>query len=281
MRLYKYGSVLLKEYDGADQFQAQARRSLTILPNGAFDNDGPDYIAQPTRVSRRFTLAEENGDISVIQDEFDEFSTVASRGRNVLVGVLRDGLTYRQTWAKVSRIRNNFENGNMSHQVLDATFEIDYPYWIKSEDEVLYFDTGWNFDSGLFFDAGQVESQTLSTPSTVFTLTNDGGAAINRGNLTFTLAAASSATEIIISNGANGMVLTLTDSFVAGDEIVIDLLPKSITKNDVGAYDILSLPSNQVQWMTLDLGDNEITITVNGLVGSVDLKWRWARQYIA
>jgi hypothetical protein len=280
MRLVKFGAINLTELDANDQFQSQARRSLSTLPNGAFDNDGDEYIAQPTRVQRRFTFAEQNGDIDAIQSEFDALTTEINKGRRILTAKLRDG-TPRQTWAKVSRIRNNFEHGNMASQSFDVAFEIDYPYWIVSSDEPLRFDTGLFFDTGLSFDSGQYETLTINAAIENFTLVNDGGAEIRRGELILTVQTASSAAAIQISNAANGMSLTLTDSFVAGDVLQLDFLPLSVTKNGSNAYSILSIPADQYLWMFLELGDNDITITTTGLVGTIEMSWQWSRQYIA
>ena len=277
MRIVQFGTLSLTPLDGRDQFEATGRRTFAELSGGAFDMDGQQYVPESTRLSRRFIAID--SETQTIQEQLDAISAELAKGRALLIATTRDG-DRRQTWAKGSRLRASVVPGTWGQQPFEINWEIDYPFWVATADEPWYLDSGELLDAGLSLDSGNSTTLTIDDATESLTITNNGGARIDRGYLALEVQAASSASAITISNAANQMAFTITDSLTVGDLIIIEFLPMVITKNDDDAFGILSIPNNQWLWMSLEQGDNDLTITTSNLVGTIELEWWYARQWL-
>lgn len=275
MRLIQFGSVTLPENDGADSLPVQARSSLVMLPNGSFDQDGGQLVLMPGSVSRQARIFE-NAD-TVFQNLLKEMS----KGRMVLKALLRDNTTEWQTWAKMQAVQRTpvAATYDCDDQII-MQFALDYPYWLASVDEPFYFDMGELFDDGLFFDGGNVEEQVLNATTENFTINNTGGAAVPRGTVTILPQTSASITNPRITNAANNLYLQYTGTVTDADQLVIDFLTKTIRLNGTDVYSDLSIDDSQMDWMVLELGENDIEVTASAITGDVDLKWAWSRHYL-
>ncbi len=277
MRLTHFGQVELPGEDTQETLAVSARSALLPLPNGSFDQDGGQLYLQPVRISRKFLVVTADQDIDTrVRGLLKEMG----KGRRLLRGVLRDGRTEVQTFAKVVDIQREVSpEFHPVQQPLSITWEMDYPYWLARDDEPVYLDQGYLFDGSWNLTAGRVEQRVITASPHVFTLSNTGGVRVPRGYLLIEPRTGGSLSNFTVSNAANGMQFTYSGSLTDADSLEIEMLTKSVEKNNVGAYASFSTPADQLDWMILELDDNEITIT-GTVVGTVDLWWQWSRHYL-
>ncbi len=275
MRLYSFGGIVLPVANGDQQMPIEARSSLVKLPNGSFDQDGSDLYRDPVMIAYKGQINED------MDTELDTLLSMVGSGRRLLVAIMRDGTHYRQTWAKLKSAKRSAKAGEWEYyQPVDFTFEMNYPYWLASEDEPWYLDHGYLLDDGLFLDDGHLEEETINANPFSFTIANTGTSEVPRGTITLTVAAASSLTNPRFENAANGNWFEISAALVAGDSVVIDFLSKTITINGVDAYNQFTIEAKQGDWMALERGNNVITITADAIAGTTDLVWAWARHYL-
>ncbi len=274
MHLTDFGVITLPQQNQRVDLPIVARQSLLRLPGGGFDQDGSNVFLQSPTITIH---------CEVVESDVDAIATViykeAAKGRRILWGVMRDGFEYRQTWAKLVNIKRARRPGTIGHQPLDITLLQDYPYWLATEDEPIYFDDGRLFDDGEVFDGGHVEDWSLTTTSENNTISNTGDVIVPRGLITIVPNAGASITDPVITNDEDATFLKYTGTLSAGDWLAIDILTKSIKMNGDGAYSALSRSETNLDWMLLYLGDNSITITSAAIAGTVKVYWQWARHY--
>ena len=276
MRLVQFGSVLLPEEDGEDSYNHPVRSSLYSLQGGSYDQDGGSVHAQSRQLSRSFVVMQ--NDDYTIQEKIDELESEFADGRKVLKAVTRDG-DYRQTFAKVLDFNYDFAPGGIGQQPCKIVFEIDYPYWLASDDEPTYLNQGYLLDGTWDFSPGNYEAEVITASPHNFTITVPEGVRIPRGYIVVDPRAASSVEGINVFNDANDMEFTYAGEVTASDQLVIRFLTETVELNDTGDYDNFSIPDAQAEWMILEVGDNDITVTIDTVVGTTDLYWQWSRHY--
>lgn len=276
MRLVQFGAVMLPEEDGKDSYSHPVRSGLYRLQGGAFDQDGGSVYPQSRALTRSFVvMADED---YTIQEKIDELESEFSEGRKVLKAVTRDG-DYRQTFAKVLDFDYDYATGEIGLQPCKITFEIDYPYWLSSEDEPTYLSQGYLLDGTWNFSPGNYEAEVITSSPHDFTITVPEGVRIPRGYIVIVPRTSASVEDITVFNDANDMQLTYEGEVVDGERLVIQFLTKTVELDDVGDYDNFSIPSDQGDWMLLEVGENDITITIDTVVGTTDFYWQWSRHY--
>lgn len=280
MRLYKFGTVTLPITDVTSDMPINRRSALIDLPNGSFDQDGAESIGQRGTISERLTIWDETG--TVIDTTMQALIKELGKGRRVLRALMRDGTTTLQTWAKLRDVRRS--TNVVRHdwmQALDISFDQDYPYWLHGADEPAYFDDGNVFDAGWAFDSGNSEQRALTTISDTFTIVNNGGIVIPRGTIIIVPQTGGEFTDITIRNVSTNQELVYAGTVGDGDRLDINFLSKSIYLNfTTDRYAGLSVPSNQLDWMTLQLDDNVIELELTAITGTVDFYWYWSRHYL-
>ena len=275
MRLYSFGGVVFPVDEGEHSMPIVARSSLITLVNGSYDQDGGTGYRKPVQLSARGWLSGAS-----IDTNMDTLLSMVSHGRRILRAVMRDGTTYRQTFAKLLSVAREAKSSEWDYyQPVALTFEQDYPYWLASADEPVYLNDGYLLDGTWYYTAGHVESKAVNASPFTFTISNTGGVRVPRGYIMIVPRAAATMSAITIANAANGMSFTYGGSLTAADVLEVDLLTKSIEFNAAGDYDQLTLPANQSDWMILETGDNIITVT-STRSGTVDLYWQWSRHYL-
>lgn len=277
MRLVKFGTIDLPQSgdDAEHSMPVKARSSLIDLPNGAFDQDGDKVILESSRISYRALV------VNAIDATVKNLLKEVGKGRAVLRARLRDGVTEWVTFAKVTGVtRDTNSNDYEAKQPIVINWEQDYPYWLDANDG-LYFDTGLTFDSGLQFD-GHFESEFVTALPYDFTINNNGGARVPSGTLVITPSTASSVTNLKVFNFQAGLSVQYAGLLAAGQTLVIDFLTKTIEVDGTSVFNDLELGgSSQVEWMSLELDDNDIELTGTlSAGGSFQLYWRWQRHYL-
>ncbi len=274
MRLYSFGGLTFPTADGEHSMPVSARSSLTVLQTGAFDQDGGTGYRQKVQLSARVTV------VSDIDNAVDTLLAMTAEGRKLMRALMRDGSTYRQTWAKLLSVTRDTRAGDWDcWQPLSLTFEQDYPYWLASADEPVYLDDGYVLDGSWEVTAGNVEEEAVNSADYDFTISNTGKCRVPRGYMLFEPRASATMSAITITNETNNMAITYAGSLTDADVLEIELLPKIIEKNASGDYANLSLPANQRDWMILEVGDNDINIA-STISGTVDFYWQWSRHYL-
>ena len=272
MRLISFGGCLLPEGGGETSTPITARSGLLVMPDGAFDQDGVGIVLQPNKISRRMIITDD------IDETVDDLLTWLGRGRRILVAKMRDDITRRQTWAKMTSVEREMKTGYLGQQPLVVGFEQDYPFWIATADEPFYLDQGDYLNSGLSLDLGHIEVQSITGVTTAFTISNTGVAAVVRGMLTVT--AGTSLSNLRMENAANGMAFEWSGTLAAGNILTVDFLSRSVQHNNENDYASFSIPEAQIDWMRLEIGDNPITVRCGAISGTAQLWWRWARHYL-
>lgn len=276
MHLIKFGLVNLPEPDGEHGMPVGARDSLILLQNGAYDPDGGNIYFEPQRISARFLVLETDIDAVV-----NELSRESSKGRNILRARLRDGSTEWVTYAKLLSIgRTARAEDYRWKQSLTMTFKQDYPYWIHGADG-LYFNNGHYFGQGLIY-GGRVENQTMNASPHTFTINNTGGVPLVAGSVTIKPSGAGDTiTNPLIENLTNGMSFQWNGTLVTGDTLYIDFLSQTVEKNTTSEFANFVLGGvKQIDFMRLELGNNNIRVTGSALNAPIKIYWQWKRHYL-
>ena len=275
MRFVQFGAVTLPQHNARDRVINSPRSSLITLPNGAFDEDGQVSVLQPTRLSRSVWFVDETIDADV-----DALLLEVGKGRMTLVSTLRDNTTQRVTWAKPIDVKRDILTRTYEClQLVDFTFEQNYPFWLHNDDVPSWADTGLTADSGLTAD-GNFEEEDITTTTHTFTITNDGGARFSRGTLWIEPQGGASIDTMQFLNKTNGHEFTYSAALAAAEILIIDLLNKTVRKDGTDDYNNFAIGANQRDWMVLELGDNDIEIRSNSVSGTTKLFWFWERHYL-
>lgn len=275
MRFVQFGAVTLPQHNARDRVITSPRSSLITLPNGAFDEDGQRGVLQPARLSRSVWFVE-----TTIDADVDALMLEVGKGRMTMVSTLRDDTTQRVTWAKPIDVKRDIITRTYDClQLVDFTWEQNYPFWLHSDDVPSFMDTGLTMDSGLTMD-GNFEEEDITTVVHTFTITNDGGARFSRGTLWIEPQGGGSIDTFTIMNTTNGHEITYSAALAAADILIIDFLDKTIRKDGTDDYNNFAIGPNQRDWMVLELGDNDIEIRSDSVAGTTKLFWFWERHYL-
>lgn len=258
-------------------FPFNVRQNYITLANGSLDEDGQAAVLQPYEITRACKLYCGPNSISV-NEQLDDLMRIAAKGRLVLVAKWRDN-SKRQTFAKVRNISRPRRTDDANYQEVIVTWYIDYPYWMATEDEPPYLDHEGYFDSGLNFD-GNYTTVTINAVTETFTIANEGMLPVNRGQLVIIPASGGSLENLVLRNTSNLMEWQYNG--IVGDPhwLYVDFLSRTCKLSAVNSYAVVEVPASQMEWMTLERGDNEIELEVDSITGVVNFEWHWARQYV-
>lgn len=277
MQLLSFGGLRLNCVDEDVSFPFSVRNNYLILPNGSIDEDGQLAVLQPYSITRVCKLWCGPSSDSV-NDQLDALMRVAAKGRLVLVARWRDG-SRRQTFGKVTAISRPRRTDDANYQEVSVTWFIDYPYWMASEDEPHYFDHEELMDEDVYFD-GNYTAVTINGNSETFTITNEGLVVIQRGQLVLTPESGASLENLTLTNHTNLMEWHYNGIVNEPHWLYVDFLSRTCKLSAVNSYDEVETPAGQMEWMTLELGDNDLEIEVDSITGSVAFEWHWAKQYV-
>src|SRR5574340_177712 len=179
MRLVSFGTLTLPLYLGEDSPPVNFRSATIGMQGGSYDQDGQRVHLTSVRVSRRMVIIAEGG--QTIDEQIDAINQEGGKGTRILKAVLRDGTTYRQTWAKMISLDRDNRPGNLGQQPVSVEFFIPRPLWLVTADEPSYLDNGLYLDDGWNLDTGNYTSRAMAASPDSFTITNSGGYRIIRG----------------------------------------------------------------------------------------------------
>lgn len=277
MQLISYFGLPLNCVDEDVSIPFSVRRNYFALANGSVDEDGQLAVLQPYSITRACKLYCGPNSIS-INEQLDALMRVAAKGRGVLVAKWRDG-SKRQTFAKVTDISRPRRTDDANYQEVSVTWFIDYPYWMATEDEPPYFDHEQLFDTDQYFDGNYTWVQ-INSLLEAFTVTNEGTVPINRGQLVVLPESGASIENLVLTNTTNLMEWRYNGIINEPHWLYVDFLSRTCKLSAVNSYDEVETPAGQMEWMTLELGDNAIEVSVEDRTGVTVFEWHWARQYV-
>ena len=272
MRLTHFAGYALPVNNASDDMDIDARSSLITLPGGAFDMDGSRLVATSNQVRRSFVIVED------IDDTVDAVVAALAKGRRILKGLLRDEGTYRQTWGKTTSVSRRRTAVMAAYQELTVTWDRDYPYWMTTANEPKYLDNGEVFDDAWVLDAGNKTSITVAASPTAQTINNTGGCTIPK--LRIVIVAGTSITDLRIYNKTTSQWIQYNGALVTGDVVEIQTLSKTVEKNNSDAYSSLAIGSDQVDWLELVTGNNELELTCAAITDTTTVHVYWSEHYL-
>ena len=129
MRLIQFGKIPLNQQDGEHALPVTGRSALVDLPNGAFDQDSDKVYLKSNQISYRGLFTE------TLDFSMNMFLTELAKGRNILKAVLRDGVTYWNTYGKMLTVTRVARARDWDcEQPVQATFVQDFPFWMLDND---------------------------------------------------------------------------------------------------------------------------------------------------
>ena len=285
MRLTQFGTITLHEADGVDVLPLRIRSNFIELQNGGIDLDGNDVAISSSNLTRRAVI------VTNLQTTANNLLKEAGKGRLLLRAKDIDNTQY-QTFAKVIQINPDINARDYGCQYgFEISWLQDYPFWLLSADEGYYLDDGEILDDGWNLDSGNSDTISITSPntSTTDTITNNGGSVVYK--LYIVLSATGTNVEIgdiTITNVTNGMRITYTGglgdgSAISEGDVTIDCLSKSVLDDTSSpAYNNVTLPNNQTDFMRLELGDNIFDVEFDSLSGTNNLSVQifWSEHYL-
>lgn len=274
MRLVSFGGTSLPTNSASDDLNVAARSALVDLPGGGFDMDGTPGTLVANRVSRKFKVT------SSVDATIDTLFGTLGKGRRLLKALLRDGSTYRQTWAKLVGIQRQRTVRGLNIQEIGIEWERDYPYWLATADEPKYLDNGEELDDSWNLDAGNKTSISVTGITTSQTINNTGKAKIPKTRILITPAAGASITDVKIYNRTTEQWVMYKGTISAGSEVEIDCLSKTVELDHEDAYSSLVVGSGQVDWLDLEIGNNSLVVMASAVTGTIAVDVYWSKHYL-
>ena len=146
MKFFSFGGIAFPDAYEDQDAPIAARSNLVELSGGAFDEDGQAVVLRPNILTTRFPVD------TTIDATLDALLGKLAQGRLVLKAELRDGSTYRQTFAKLVDVRRVRAPLDKLVQMVELTLSQNFPYWFASSDEPHYLDHGDELDDGWNLD---------------------------------------------------------------------------------------------------------------------------------
>jgi hypothetical protein len=278
MRLISFGEVDLPIYSAMVKDPISTSSGLLDLRNGAFDEQGGAMILTPRTLTYSAKVMDEPELGKTATETLGELYAEFAKGRRVLRAETRDG-DLRQTFAK-ARPSSGWNPGELAYIPLSVVFEMDYPYWLASDDEPVYLDDGWLLDGLWTLLEGHIEDETISASPHAFTISNTGGVAVERGYVRIEPGTGAAIENVKVENTTTGHWFKYIGTLEEGDYLEIDLLAQAVRLNGDPAYGSFYIADTQQEFMLLAVGDNLVSVTADSLTGNVGLKWQWSRHYL-
>lgn len=266
-RVVAFGFVTLEHYNQVDSIGSGATPvAYQNLPvGGAIDGYGSQQ-KHPGAVERSLSRRLRGATQAELEQTF--FQLLALRGT-------RDRL-YRRTasgdihWqyarlVEVTATRTYELTKYNFIQDIELRVVTQEPFWRGDYGGQWYLDDGEFFDTGLALDSGQSYALTSSPTAFTISIDTDAGRAPIRAVRLHVTAGSAPITSITIAR-AGGESITFGGTIAVGDVVTIDTGTMQVTNDGVDAYDDLTLSptADMAAWFSLQLGDNDITVTFSG-----------------
>lgn len=287
MRIVSFGAVIFPQFNARQQLPVSYRSAVVPLRGGGFDQDGRDSHLEPKVLNVNYWVSEVDADS--IDEFINSLNSEASLGRRLLIARLRDNTLWQAETKMLQAVtspdaRTYFPDSigeNKGYETMALSFEITYPYWLVAEDVGKFLDEGWFMDSGITLDSGQQTLITTSDEVNEFTIDNNGGVAHEFVELSIVAGTGASITDVLVENLTTGEELEWTGTIATGETLQINTLPQTIQLDGVNEYANTVLPTTQLGFFSLALGENEFRVTFTSVTGGdAEIIFKWSRHFV-
>jgi len=267
--------------DWRDNF-ADAVPRTTRLPgmDGGFDEYGVDPA--PGEIGNvQGTLKIKKTPPSAMVDWLDTLrSSARQRKGRLYMQPVDENESLRWCYARLNNMTTNHSESGHTGIMMEVkfSFQVSDPHWYQQGTEA----PEWGFFTwGESYWGGTATAQAVSGLTTDLTETVTGGTVATLPRITITCDTGETAQNIVIQRLVSGAVkdqLTLTDTLVAGDEVVINCRKRSVLKNGSNAYS--SLTATRAEWFRLNPGSNSIRVTMANASDAASIKLSYLHAFI-
>lgn len=286
MRITSFGAVIFPQFNARQQLPVSYRSAVIPLRGGGFDQDGRASHLEPKVITVNYWVSEDDGGID---DFINSLYSESALGRRLLIASLRDDSLW-QAEAKLIQASTGPDarvyfpdslQANAGYEPMSVSFEITYPYWLVAEDTGKFLDEGWYMDSGITLDSGQQTLITTSDEVNEFTIDNNGGVAHEFVELNIVALTGTTIVDVLVENLTTGEEIEWTGTIATGETLTINTLPQTIQLDGANEYANTVIPSTQIGFFTLALGDNDFRITFTSVSGgNAEITFKWSRHYV-
>lgn len=292
MRLVRYGTTDLPELNGVHDLSQTARSNIIPLKYGGIDLDGTETVLNYKQISANAVI---NTDFD---DTMDDLAYEGQKGARILKAEMRDA-SERQLLAKMNVFSRNAKADKYTcEQEYGFQWNAMYPYWLATEDEPYYSSHGLTTADGLnTSDANGRQLEAVNSASETFTITNSSRVRIPKVKFFLkTIGTSGSWSNIRIKNDTNNHYIqvdrTITlNSSITRQNIHIDCLSKKVygayadnsdNSAEYNLYNYTSVSPSYLDWMILEPGDNNFTVTSTFVGGSISrsIIIYWSKHYV-
>lgn len=261
MRLDRFGTLALSQIDAEDTLDTPAIVSGLVQTIGsALDSYGDeDALPGTTTISRTFAI---HGDTPADMD--DGVDAVRGwLGKRAKLWLRTGSNEVRWAWARLTRVAQVRNRRNWNFQPLRCDFELVDGRWHGHDHTAWTLDDGHYLDDGFYLDD---EGYSETMPSSPHTITVNNGGNRRVDNVIITILAGSSAITSVTIAKTGETDMDYTGIISSGQALEIDCGAYTVKDNGVSDYANFALASGHTiaEWLRLDPGDNEITITFSG-----------------
>lgn len=288
MRIIQFGDVTLPQFNGRQSFPVAFRSALVALQGGAFDQDGTATYLEAKIVKCSFWVSIDDG--NPIDDTIEALYREGDEGVQQLIAERRDGTLVKADGKLLDAAVNedarvyfadNIATQGEGYAAMNMTFEIEYPYWLDVDDGEF-----WKLNNGILLNDNETLNtldndviESITATAHTFTITNAGTAAVYKGTITFDVAGGS-VTDLRITNTTTGELIEYAGVLDDGVTLVYDLLPATVERDSVNAYNFIVVGSTQLDFMHLELGANSFQVDGDFSGATVTMTYSWIRHYI-
>jgi hypothetical protein len=256
-----FGDTVIPGARGAFQWPVQARQTLIQTLNGSFDAAGSGVAEIQLPYTLAYTGASVHAtDTSIIATELD---TLRARiGATDLLWLHMADDTNRCAWARLLNVAPVMGATQRGVVMFNLTFQVNSFWFGVPHGGSWTLDSGYLFDSGLWFDSDS--PVVLSTSPQSFTVTNYGNIAVNNTGITVS-AGAGNITWLIVGI-AGRCEFAFGATIAAGTTLIVDCGRGTVLNNGVDAFASFARTANHViaPWFRLDPGGNVVTVQGGG-----------------
>ncbi len=270
MRLERFGSLSLSMIEAEDDLHTGSARLASVgTIAGEYDSYGAgDAQMDGVVLTRAFELHGATTDD--LDDARDALRAMVLKRARLYARMGDDSV--RWVNARLLDVREQRTRRNFNFQRVVCRFHLPSPTWTGADHTAWVLDSGEILDGGLYLDDGGF-TDTGASPH-VLTVTNGGNRVVTNPVITITAGGADITAITITKTGETKIVWTnagTTGALATTKSLIIDCGKFTITDDGANAYSgKTAFDSNHTiaEWLRLDPGDNEITVTFTG--GSTD-----------
>jgi hypothetical protein len=259
--LTQFGTTLIPGARGAFQWPTAARPSILPTIDGFFDAAGRGAAGIVLPYTLPYTGAAVHAtDTTAILTELDALRARCDSYDRLWLH-LANG-TDRCAWARLVNVSPAMQASARGAITFALQFQVTSIWNGSTHSGSWTLDSGYLFDSGLFFDS--TGPTTLTTSPQTITVTNGGNLAVSNPGLTIS-AGAGNITDLVVGI-AGSCEFSFSGTITAGTSLVIDCGRRTVLNAGADAFDDFHRTANQViaPWFSFAPGANSVVVSGSG-----------------